>query len=51
MPGTHDTKLIFNCLKNLKKSKFKNFSIPTFDKSKDERNPKKNGKKFVKNQI
>ncbi len=48
VPGTHDTKLIFNCLKNLKKSKFKNFSIPTFDKSKDERNPKKKWQKIRK---
>ena len=43
--------LLFNCLKNLKKKKFKKILIPKFDKSIDDRLPKKNGKKLKKNQI
>tara|TARA_B100000575_G_C23138328_1_gene661863 strand:+ start:2302 stop:3219 length:918 start_codon:yes stop_codon:yes gene_type:complete len=42
VPGTHDTSLLINCLKNLKKLKFKKFSIPKFDKSTDNRVSKKN---------
>ena len=37
VPGTHDTKMLFNCLKNLKKKKFKKIYIPKFDKSIDDR--------------
>ena len=33
VPGTHDTRLLFECLKNLKKKKIKNLLIPKFDKS------------------
>ena len=40
VPGTHDTDLLLNCLKNLKSNKFKKFSIPKFDKSIDDRLPK-----------
>jgi len=40
VPGTHDTKMLFNCIKNLKKNRFKKMIIPKFDKSKDERCPK-----------
>ncbi len=40
-PGTHDTKMLLNCLKNLKKDNFKNINIPTFDKSIDDRRKKK----------
>ena len=40
VPGTHDTKMLFNCIKNLKKNRFKKIIIPKFDKSKDERCPK-----------
>ena len=40
VPGTHDTKLLSNCLKGLKKSKFKKLLIPRFDKSNDDRFPK-----------
>ena len=25
VPGTHDTKMLFNCIKNLKKYKFKKY--------------------------
>ena len=48
VPGTHDTKLLFNCLKNLKKKKFRKFSVPKFDKSIDDRLPKKQWQIFKK---
>ena len=41
VPGTHDTKLLLNCLKNLKKKNFKKSIVPKFDKSIDDRLPKK----------
>ena len=37
VPGTHDTKMLFNCFKNIKKKKFKKIYIPKFDKSIDDR--------------
>ena len=37
VPGTHDTKMLFNCIKNLKKNRFKKMIVPKFDKSKDDR--------------
>ena len=37
VPGTHDTKMLFQCIKNLKVKKFKYISIPKFDKSIDDR--------------
>ena len=37
VPGTHDTKMIYQCIKNLKKNKFKKINIPKFDKSLDDR--------------
>ena len=40
VPGTHDTKMLYNCIQNLKNYKFKNFMIPKFDKSLDNRSPK-----------
>ena len=40
VPGTHDTKMLFNCIKNLKKDKFNRITVPKFDKSKDDRSPK-----------
>jgi len=40
VPGTHDTKMLFNCIKNLKKDKFNRITVPKFDKSKDDRFPK-----------
>jgi len=40
VPGTHDAKMLFNCIKNLKKNKFKKMMVPKFDKSKDDRSPK-----------
>ena len=45
VPGTHDTKMLFNCIKKLKKTKFTKTTIPKFNKSFDNREPKKNGKK------
>ena len=40
VPGTHDTNLLFSCLKKLKKSNFSKILIPKFDKSIDDRLPK-----------
>ena len=37
VPGTHDTKILFQCIKKLKISKFKKINIPKFDKSIDDR--------------
>ena len=37
VPGTHDTKMIFQCIKDLKINKFKMVDIPKFDKSSDDR--------------
>ena len=37
VPGTHDTNMLFNSIKNLKSDKFTKFMIPKFDKSSDER--------------
>ena len=43
VPGTHDTKMLFQCIKNLKKNNFKKMIIPKFDKSIDDRLQKING--------
>ena len=40
VPGTHDTKMLFQCIKNLKNNSFKKMIIPQFDKSIDDRFPK-----------
>ena len=40
VPGTHDTRLLLNCIKNLKKANFEKLLIPKFDKSIDDRLPK-----------
>ena len=37
VPGTHDTKMLFQCIKSLKVNKFKKMNIPKFDKSNDDR--------------
>ncbi len=37
VPGTHDTKMLFQCIKNLKDRNFKKMKIPKFDKSNDDR--------------
>ena len=48
VPGTHDTKLLYRCIKNLKKKKFKKITIPRFDKSVDDRFSKKKWLKIKK---
>tara|TARA_B100000963_G_scaffold354979_1_gene372411 strand:+ start:3635 stop:4552 length:918 start_codon:yes stop_codon:yes gene_type:complete len=37
VPGTHDTRMLLKCIKNLKGIKFKKSNIPKFDKSIDDR--------------
>ena len=37
VPGTHDTKMLFNCIKALKNSNFKKILIPKFNKAIDDR--------------
>ena len=37
VPGTHDTKMLFNCIKALTNSKFKKTLIPKFNKGIDDR--------------
>jgi D-glycerate 3-kinase len=48
VPGTHDTKLLKKTFLDLKKKNFKPVSIPSFDKSRDDRSPKKKWKKINK---
>ena len=48
VPGTHDIDLIKKTFTNLIKKKFKPFTIPLFDKSKDDRFPKKKWQKIKK---
>ena len=40
VPGTHDTRMLHSCIKNLKKNKFNKIMIPKFDKSIDDRRSK-----------
>ena len=46
VPGTHDTNLIKKTFINLTKKKFRPMLIPRFDKSRDDRFPKKNWQKI-----
>jgi len=46
VPGTHDTSLIKKTFINLIKKNFKPLTIPLFDKSRDERSPKKKWQKI-----
>ena len=48
VPGTHDTILIKKTFKDLIKKKFKPLIIPLFDKSRDNRFPKKKWQKIKK---
>jgi len=48
VPGTHDTNLINKIFFNLKKKKFRPVLIPRFDKSRDNRFPKRNWQKIKK---
>ncbi len=50
VPGTHDTNFLYNSLKNLKKTNFKKILLPKFDKSSDDRMPKKKWQKVNKKQ-
>ena len=47
VPGTHDTKLLFNCIKQLKNLTKKILYIPKFNKSIDDRDPKKKWQKIT----
>jgi D-glycerate 3-kinase len=40
VPGTHDTRMLFQCIKDLKNNNFKRLTIPSFDKSIDDRTKK-----------
>ena len=51
VPGTHDTKMLYRCIKNLKNNKFKKLMIPKFDKSNDDRYSKNRWLKVKKNLI
>jgi D-glycerate 3-kinase len=48
VPGTHDTSLIKKIFFNLTRKNFKPIAIPQFDKSRDNRSPKKNWHKVRK---
>ena len=48
VPGTHDTKLLKKTFSDLTKKKFTPVLLPSFDKSKDDRAPKKKWKKINK---
>ncbi len=48
VPGTHDTKLLKKVFYDLTRKKFKPVLIPRFDKSRDDRVPKKKWKKIYK---
>lgn len=48
VPGTHDVKFIKKTFRSLLVNKFKSFCIPKFDKSADDRHPKKNWVKIKK---
>ena len=48
VPGTHDSKMLFNCLTKLKKKSFSKTLIPKFDKSIDDRCKKNKWTKVLK---
>ena len=48
VPGTHDLKMLDECLKNLKKNHFKKLLIPRFNKAIDDRYLKKKWTKVLK---
>ncbi len=48
VPGTHDTKMLYNCVQNFKNKNFKKLIIPKFDKSIDDRSPKNKWLKIKK---
>ena len=49
VPGTHDIKMMLEFFKNSKKKKFKKMKLPLFDKSIDDRLPKKKWYEIKKN--
>ena len=48
VPGTHDTRMLYNCIKNLKNKNFRKILIPKFDKSTDDRSLKDKWQKIRK---
>ena len=48
VPGTHDIKMLLNCMKKLKGSKFEKIKIPQFNKAIDDRFSKKRWLKVTK---
>ena len=48
VPGTHDSKMLLNCIKKLKNSKFSKVTIPKFNKAIDDRKSKKKWLKITK---
>jgi len=48
VPGTHDTRMLYNCIKNLKNKNFRKILIPKFDKSTDDRSSKDKWQKIRK---
>ena len=48
VPGTHDTKILLNCIKKLQNIKFKKLTIPRFNKATDDRVSKKKWLKITK---
>ena len=48
VPGTHDTKILLNCIKSLKKKEFKKMTIPKFNKAIDDRESKNKWVKVIK---
>ena len=48
VPGTHDTRMLYTCIKNLKNKNFRKIIIPKFDKSVDDRSSKKKWQKIRK---
>ena len=48
VPGTHDLTLLNNTFRNLLKKNFKPVYIPSFDKTVDDRRPKKQWNKIIK---
>jgi len=48
VPGTHDTKMLLDCIKKLQNIKFKKLTLPRFNKATDDRVSKKKWLKITK---
>ena len=48
VPGTHDTKMLLDCIKKLQNVRFKKLAIPRFNKAADDRESKKKWLKITK---